>query len=198
MEKTEVLVAFPVRVPSLTQVRTTVLLSSQEALRTYGHYDAYVERLEEHRSILTSMYAAPWTSVDVAEAHYRACNHLALPRARILDLGRGSTTAANNGLAATALRMSRELGASPWTLFEQAHRFWSRAWNGSAISVERVGPKDARILIAGHSLAAIPYFQLATAGFAAGVAEFVAKRAYVREIPGKSSATTLGFDLSWA
>jgi hypothetical protein len=194
----EVVVPFPSPIVPLSEVRTIVLLSSHDALRKHNLFGAYLARLESHRDALVSMSAGTWVPSDVAVAHYRACDRLGLSQTRAIELGRMVSQATHNVLASTALRMARELGATPWTLFEQADRFWMRAWKGSAISVVRVGPKDAHISIAGMPLATIPYFRFATGGFIAAIAEFVATKAFVRHVASECTENKLGYHLAWA
>jgi hypothetical protein len=194
----EVLVAFPAHVEPLTEVRTTVLLASQEALRTLGHFDAYVRCLESHQTELASLFAGAWVPVDVAAAHYRACDRLALPHAQIVDLGRMVSRSTHNILAAAVVRMARELGTTPWNALSLADRFWARSWKGSAVSVERIAPKDAHIRVTGTPLAAVPYFRIAFVGFCIDVAEIFGRKGFARHVPDECGPTTLGYHLAWA
>jgi hypothetical protein len=194
----EVLVAFPARVEPLTEVRTTALLSSQDALRTLGLHDAYLGCIDAHRGDLESLFAGAWVPVDVAMAHYRACDRLALPHAQIVDLGRMVSRSTHNILAAAVVRMARELGTTPWNALTLADRLWARSFRGSAVSIERVAPKDAHIRIAGTPLAAVPYFRIALVGFCMAIAEIFGRKAFARHLPDECGPTTLGYHLAWA
>jgi hypothetical protein len=194
----EVVVALPSPVPPLRAVRTTLLLSSQDALRWAGLYDAYLTKADAHRDALVSMVAGAWVSVDVAMAHYRAAERLGLAPAQVTELGQQFSTATHNVFSAALLRASRELGATPWTLFARAERAWGHSFDGSAVGIERVGPKEAHITIAGTPLAAVTYFRSALAGFAVALTESAASKAYVKQIPAECRDTTIGYRLSWA
>jgi hypothetical protein len=194
----EIIVPFPATIAPLVQVRTTLLIASQDALRAAGLFEAYVAATGSHRSELLSLYAGSWKGVDVATAHYEACDRLRLPAAKILELGKSVSAVTHSILASTALRMAREAGVTPWFYFRQADRFWARAWDGSALFVEQIGPKDVHVKIAGMPLACIPYFRLAFAGFATAIAEFTSRKAFARHVPGECTETALGYHVAWA
>jgi hypothetical protein len=181
----------------LTAVRTTLLLSSQAALRQHGWYPMYVERIESCRDALLSLYAGAWVGVDVATAHYEACDRIGLGHASVIELGRMVSHTTHNVFAAAAVRLSRELGATPWALFGQASRFWARSWRGSAVTIERIGPKDAHIVVVEMPFARIPYFRVALGGFAIAMAEFAARKAFAHALAHECTDTTLGYHLAW-
>jgi hypothetical protein len=179
-------------------VRNTVLLTSQRAMRSRGVFDDYVARIESrYREPLVALTAGAWLPLDVAVAHYRACDHLNLDREMILSIGAESGRFLNQTVLSTVFKLSREAGVSPWTALPHTNRLIARTWEGSTCGVFRLGPKEARLEWIGQPVSSIPYFRVAFAGFIHGILSLFADVVHVRELPRFCSFTTLGYRCSW-
>ena len=61
------------------EVRGTTLVSSLRGVRDGGHFGAYLANLlPEYREVIPLVVAGEWVPIDVALAHYRACDALGL------------------------------------------------------------------------------------------------------------------------
>ena len=61
-------------------MRGTVIVSSLLGLRDGGHFDAYLPKLTPlHRDAIPQVVAGEWVPIELAMAHYRACDALGLP-----------------------------------------------------------------------------------------------------------------------
>jgi hypothetical protein len=181
-----------------THVRGTVLCASLKSLRARGLADRYMAALpgERHDAIL-ALTAQTWVPVEIAVAHYQACDRLQLEREVIEDIGGESGRLLNASVLGVILRMSREAGVTPWTVIAQVERLRERLWQGSAFGVFRVGPKEARVEWLGQPCAVSPYYQIAFGAFMLASVRLFCTAVYARILPRLCSATTLGYRLSW-
>jgi hypothetical protein len=75
---------------------------------------------------------------------------------------------------------------------------YSREWRGGAVAVFKTGPKDARVEMVGFPCAPIPHCRQGLRGVIGGMCELVCTKAYVSEIRGLCTDTTLGYTVAWA
>ena len=173
-----------------TQFRSTWVVSSQNTLRDRGHYHRYLELLPEaHREALSMMIVGGWVPMDVATAHYGACEALDLPSSERLEIGRAVTKHLNQTLLSTAVRLASHSGATLWTPLSHFYRLWNRMFVGGGVTVFKLGPKEARIEVLGCTLAHIPYFRTGLQGVLLGIGELFSQRLFVREVTRVGSAT---------
>jgi hypothetical protein len=195
----ETILAFPAPVVPARHARSTVLIGSQTGLRERGHFDRYVSHLPPaHRETLLTMVAGAWLPIDVAIAHYDACEALGLPPDQQVALGRTTFDKTAGTLLGTAFRMARESGVTPWTVFPFYQRFWERGYDGGGLSVVKLGPKEARLDIVQVRVAECRYYRTALRGLAMGVLELFCQKAYVTERPGRRAPGSVCFRMQWA
>jgi hypothetical protein len=197
LEAPKVLVALPLQVPRARAVRGTLILQSQQALREAGLFDDYWRCLPaQHRDALFSPLAGAWLGIDLAMAHYEGCDGLSLSEQRVDELGRAVGTRIN-GVFLQSLRKLAGNSVTPWFAWEHAQRIWARAWDGSAIGVARLGPKDARVTVAGFPCAEFGYVKRALSGFFLRNTELFCARAFVKAVPTPKGSESLVYDVSW-
>ena len=154
------------RVPLATQVRGTVLLSSLRGLRRHGLGDRYLAALEPHyREVIASLTAPTWFPIDVALAHYAACDRLKLDRETIVDIGSGSGLFINETVLSTVAKLSTESGLTPWFVLSLANKLCARTRIGLS-PARGFGPKEARLEWIQQPVARFPYFRTAFGAFA--------------------------------
>ncbi|HEY2515428.1 MAG TPA: hypothetical protein VGI39_31385 [Polyangiaceae bacterium] len=201
MPPREVLVPLSVprgTVPPVTLVRSTLLVSSLRSIRARGHFDRYLALLpSEHHDTIRSAIAGVWLSMELAVAHYQACDGLGLPAEEQVEIGREVGTAIQGTFLGTIVKMAKGAGVSPWALFAQYQKLWDRLLTGGGIEVTKVGPKEIVLECVNLSLVAIPYFRTAFRGVNIGGCELFSSKAYASEVPALSSATSLGIRVSW-
>lgn len=181
-----------------SQFRSTWIVSSQNALRHRGLFDQYLSLLPaQHRETLAIAIVGAWMNIDVARAHYEACDALSLPASEQLEIGKTVSRYLDNTLLATAIRLARTTGATVWTPLSQLHRLWDRMFVGGGVCVFKAGPKEARIEFHECTLAPISYFRSGLRGVLLGVGEHFTTKVYVNEIPRVSSGTSVVFRASW-
>lgn len=182
----------------VTKVRSTLLMSSLQALREAGSYERYVEILptQYHEKILFSS-APEWLPVEVAQAHYRACDGLQLDEDALAQIGMHVSNRIMGTFLGTLLRSSRNLGTSPWIALKQYDRLWQRIFVGGACSVEQAGPKDAVIRSYGIPMLETQYFRTAYVGVIHGAGVVFAKSSFERELKPPDGIHSSAIQMSW-
>ncbi|MFI5299794.1 MAG: hypothetical protein ACHREM_17035 [Polyangiales bacterium] len=203
-DREEILVPFPhgvgrESVPIASSFRSTWLASSLRSLRERGLLARYLTHLptQYHEDVLTSV-AGVWLPTAVATAHYEACERLGLSEAMQLAMGAEVGKYAQGTVFGTAVRLAKGAGVTPWTIMERYPQIWSRVWIGGGVAVYKLGPKDARVEIAGWPCARIPYLRVAMRGVTGGLMTLFCRRAVVTAIPKYCTDLTLGYHFAWA
>jgi hypothetical protein len=194
----DVILAFPSPIRPMRHLRSTLIMASVASLKKAGRFEAYQQALaREHREAVLGAIAATWLPLEVALAHYAACDALGLSVEQQVQAGRGTFTGARPTLLGTAVALARTAGFTPWQAFPLYQRFWDRGCDGGGVTVVQVGPKDAHITIVQVPLMASAYFRNGLRGLCAGLTELFCQRAYVTE---RSHATpgTLAVRVQWA
>jgi hypothetical protein len=199
----EVIVPFPggsrERVLLVTRFRSTWLTSSLRALKERGRFEAYSAHLPVrfHESVFTTVVGV-WLPVEVAVAHYAACDALNLYSSEIIAIGRQTTEQVHGTLLGTFVRLAKGAGVTPWAVMGRLNDLWSRIWVGGGVSVSKLGPKEALIEIAGWPCAASPYCRLALRGVLPAITDLFCSKSYVREEAGAARETSVSFVVAWA
>jgi hypothetical protein len=199
----EVVLAFHVpraRIPDATLFRSTWLSSSLLTLRERGDFERYLSLLDpKYHGAITGSVAGQWLPIDVAIGHYRACWGLGLSKEEIADRSLEVTRRVHKTALELALRLARDAGASPWTIYSRLDRLWDRVWRGGGVSVTRCGPKDAIVEIVGWPCAAEPYCRAAMPAVVTAVTELFCNKAFVRDMTRDPvGATSLSLHVQWA
>ena len=198
----EIFLPFRVPEPTLgqaTHVRSTLIASSIASLRQHGLFERYQPLLSpRHRDAVLSTVAGVWLPMDVARAHYEACDGLGLRTEEQVQIGMEVSAKIHETFLGTVLRMAKQAGVTPWVLLGRGHQMFARLFDGGGgLRVIKYGPKEARADVCGVPLLAVPYFRHAMRGiYHAGVSIFCEK-AYVLEIARDSAPTRGALKLSW-
>ena len=199
MPSDEVIIPLPAPVPPLTEVRSALLTSSLLSVRERGHETRYLTLLDpRYHDALLYNPAGLWVPLAIAEAHYDACDRLQLPAADILSMGNAFGVASARSVFGIVTKLAREGGVTPWTLMNHLPAVWSRIYRGSAIGMTKQGPKEGCFEVAGTPLARFAYWRIALRGICGSVLGPLCRVCHVRELPAYTSATRVGYRVSWA
>jgi hypothetical protein len=184
-----VLLPFPARIEPVRELRTTVIVSSIQVLRTTGHFDEYAANLPpDARELLIHAVAGAWIPIELGLVHYAALDALNLPPDEVTANGRAVFDRTRGTLLGTMVRMAREVGASPWTVLPHVQRFWDRAYKGGAVQISKTGPKEARAEAVQARMCDSPYYRHALRGLLLGTIELFAQKAYVQMVADRRPA----------
>ncbi len=104
-----------------------------------------------------------------------------------LQNGRSTLDKTRATIAGTVTRMATASGMTPWNVFPHYQRFWSRGFDGGAVSVARLGPKEARLALVACGLAESAYFRNALRGIVLAATELFCRKAYIAEAEAPAS-----------
>jgi hypothetical protein len=136
--------------------------------------------------------------VDVALAHYKACEDLGLTSEEQVEVGRTVGLQLRGTLAGTVVHMSKEVGVDPWTVIPTMPRFWGRIFDGATLHGWKLGPKEVRLQTTDMPLVDLRYFRNALRGQVMGMMDLFCTRSYANPLATKFEPGTYSFRVQWA
>ncbi len=187
------------KAPPTTQIRSTLIMSSQKTLRDAGVFAEYEALLEPaHREALLETSTPRWMDIELGLAHYRACDGLGLGANRVVEMGQQVASQRRGTFLGVAVNLAAGIGVTPWTIVAQADRIWRRGFIGGAMGSVKTGEKEARIEIAGWPCASYGYCRNAVRGIVLGVVGLLSPQASVHELTGLPNRdTAIAYRLIW-
>ena len=182
--------------PSVTQVRGSLIASSLQSLRRLELFDRYISQLpaEYHDQVLYVL-AASWVPVDLAMAHYAACDAMQLSEPELHKIGGYVSERIIGTFLGTLIRTTATVVGSS-SVLRHYPRLWDRLLMGGGCSVRMLTPRDARIESRGLPMCKYRYFRVAYAGLLRGAASVF--RSSVQARVRNATADSLTVDLNWA
>jgi hypothetical protein len=151
--------------PLVKRVRSALLISSVKSLRTRGLFDRYLEHVPRGlQEPILGAVAGTWVDVEIAAAHYRACDALSLSVPDQLAMGAAVGDSVNGTFLRTLFHIARTAGITPWAALKQYTKLWERIFDGGDVEVDKLGPKEALVQMYGLPLFSIPYIRVAVRG----------------------------------
>ena len=147
----------------VTAVRNVILQASLTQLRDRGHYPRYAALIAAHTlEQLTAMSVAPgWVPIELALAHYEACDNLMLTREQFAEMGGGVGERVQETVLVSPAKKAREAEYDPWNATGPLNRMWARLYQGGSVQVVKVGPHDKLLEQRGFVLSQFHYFRQA-------------------------------------
>jgi len=196
----ELVVPFDVpreRIKEATAVRSTWLSASVRALGGRGLLDRYLDVLPRHAyAQIAAPVAGAWLPIELALAHYRACEAMNLAPAEQLELGAAAIGVARSTSLRFESRLLRE-DSEPWAAFIQLKRLWKQGWTGGDVCVAKLGPREAQVEIAGWPCADIAYCRVGMRGLLAALVRPFCGSLHAREVAEQWSTTSVAYGLRW-
>lgn len=172
----ELLIPHEAEIKPLTAVRNTLIQSSLATLRSQGHYERYSKNIDpEILQELSSNLAPSWVDIQLAHAHYRACDAMNLTAEELGDQAQsvGQRVGETSIVVGGAKRPENEVDL--WTVLGQLHRAWKRVFQGGSVQVTKLSANGELIELRDFSLNRHRHFRqgfltsLAAAHEAAGI-----------------------------
>jgi hypothetical protein len=161
-ETREIIVAHDPSAGPVTAVRNVVLQASLSELRAHGCYERYAQLVApELLEQLNTNIAPAWIPVDVALAHYAACDSLGLSADELDALGQGVGDRVQETVLVSSAKKERAEGVDLWKFEAQLHRMWPRVFQGGSVQVVKLGPRLKLIEERGFRLTQYQYFRQA-------------------------------------
>ncbi len=83
-----------------------------------------------HRDTILSSLAPEWLPIDVAMAHYAACDALQMSALELHEIGEEVGNRIQGTFLGTIVRRARAVGLTPWITLAQIERLWDRLFEG--------------------------------------------------------------------
>ena len=183
--------------PRLRHIRSTLLCSGLVELRARGFFDAYIKVLDPAVApVLLEAVAGTWLPLRICMAHFTACEAV-VPSAVAFEIGGASGRRVQQSALSTLVRLATGAGASPWTVFANYGRLWSRIFDGGTVTIVKLGPKEATIDFSDVPIAQFSYFRNALRGTNEGALRLFAQSLYVRELSKFTTSTSVRYRVSW-
>jgi hypothetical protein len=168
-------------------------------LKRHGNYERWLSLVHpRYRDIIVESIAPSWLPVEVALAHYRACDALELSPRDMLDVGLGVGERLQGTLIQVAVRMARTGGATPALGVICVQRIWPRLFIGGSFQAELVGPKDLRLEVRSTVLTGSSYFRGSMPGNLLAAMRVLELRApHVKQLPYDAQRDVYRVLMSW-
>lgn len=181
----------------IRRVKSTLICTSIEALRAFGHFESYERLLAPSAAVhVLGAVAATWLPIEAGVGHYAACEALGLDRAGIVAVGNASIRRLQQSVFNTVGLLAQQVGADPWTILPAYPRLWSRHFDGGGVTVTKVGPTDALCELRDLPFCRFQYFRTAHAAQVRYSTSRFATAVHVREHAASSTSLTLA--VSWS
>jgi hypothetical protein len=159
-DEREILMPYEPDAGSLTAVKNVLLQSSLAELKAHGHYERYASLIEPQ--ILEQLLASlgpGWVPVELALAHYEACDNLMLTPEQFALMGQGVGTRVKDAVLISLAKKVREANYDLWLSVGPLNRMWPRLFQGGSVQVSKVGPKAQLIEQKGYVLNRYHYYR---------------------------------------
>jgi hypothetical protein len=183
----ELILDYPKPLEPVTAIRSTLITSSLSSLRERGLFARY-EALQTspHRHKILNLVAGEWLTLDVALAHYQACDALGLSESEQFGIAKDVSRRIHETFLSLIVKTARGVGVTPWILLPRGNAMVSRLCIGGGVRVWKLGPKSARIELARLPHLALPYARNGLVGLYAAAVELLAENVTARVVKSES------------
>lgn len=180
------------------RVRSTLLSASLQSVRAMGWEERYLAALPRDRQEeMRTLVAGVWMPLDLAVAHYTACDRMGLSSDEMMEMGKAVSIRTQKTFVGTLGSIAAGAGATPWHIYRHGHRIWGRIFDGGDHVAYKLGPKDMDVICLGCPLLQIRYFRTAVGAYYAALAGIVSKSVHWRELPEHRGEPAIALRVSW-
>jgi serine/threonine protein kinase len=191
-------VSLPEPISPVTRVRGMLLVASREQLRSMQRYDEYQRFLTPgSRSALDEITAASWIPLDLARCHFEAVERLELDTALVESNTAAVADKVTGILLSTVVRAARVSGITPLATIRTAARLWRRIFDGGAVGVSQVAPKELFVFFSGNPLLSYRYHRTGTRMHLTNIVTPLSERAAITEHTFDPLAHELVLRVQW-
>jgi hypothetical protein len=158
----------------LSALRNTLLQSSLAKLRDCGVYERYLPHIDPALlDELSSNLAPGWVPIALANAHYAACDAMALSDEELRSIGLGVGTRVRETSIVVPSKKPSEQKLDVWPVAPQMFRVWSRLYQGGSVQVTKLGPSEELLEFRGFTLNRYRYYRHANVAAIVGAHQAV-------------------------
>jgi hypothetical protein len=183
----ELVLDYPKTLEPVTAIRSTLITSSLSSLKARGLFERYdVLQTSPHRHAILNAVAGEWLPLEVAFAHYQACDALGLSDSEQFAIGKDVSRRVHETFLALVVKAARSAGMTPWVLLPRGNSVNSRLCKGGGLRIWKVAPKSVRVELARMPHLAIPYVRNGLVGLYAAAVELLATNVTARIVKSES------------
>lgn len=166
----EIFIAHLPELQPVTAVKNVLLQVSIAQLKSSGLFEQYEALVDPAvpAQILASL-ALSWTPIELALAHYGACENMMLRSEQLSGIGGRVGDRLQETSFVSAAKKTQESQVDVWSEVGAMHRMWARQFQGGSVQVAKHGPNDMSLELRGFRLNKFRYYreaQLAAIGAA--------------------------------
>ncbi len=144
----------------LSAVRNVFIQSSLAGLKANGYYERYAKLMDPGvLSQLQSSLGPGWVPVELATAHYEACDGLMLSAQELNEIGGQVGHRLQESVLVTSAKRARDADFDMWDVMLALHRMWGRLYQGVSVQVVKLGAREKLIETRGLSLFRFHYYR---------------------------------------
>ena len=180
-------------------MRSTLLQGSLQALKEFGLYERWNTQIgTAERDLIVESIAPVWLPVEIALAHYEACDRLEVDEAQMALIGAAVGTRVQGTLLSTAGKLARNAGVTPDVAARCFSPLWARLFQGGSLQIEQTGPKDLVLEFRQSVLTRCPYFRGTLCGNVGSATKLLGtKVSYTKQLSYDAGKDRLLVKLSW-
>jgi hypothetical protein len=187
----ELILDYPKPLERVTAIRSTLLTSSLSSLRERGLFERYdALQSSPHRHKILNAVAGEWLPLEIALAHYQACDALGLSESEQFAIGKDVSRRVHETFLNLIVKAARGVGMTPWMLLPRGNNMNSRLCIGGGVRICKLGPKSVRIELARLPQLAIPYVRNGLVGLYVAAIELLAENVTARVVKSESFEPT--------
>lgn len=200
LQRGEILIPHDREFQPVMAVRNTVLQASLGELREAGYYERYASNIDPTMlRELSSNLAPSWVPIDLADAHYAACDGMCLNAEELHRLGQAVGVRVRQTSIVVASDTTANGPVDVWTIVGQLHRVWKRLYLGGSVQIVKLGPREELIELRGHTLYRHSYFRHGSLAAITAAHEAVGARIEMNRIVRYDARThEIVFHMAWA
>jgi hypothetical protein len=194
----EIVFAHDERATPAVAVKNVVLQSSLAELKVHGFYERYVQAMEPATlDALLSSIGPGWIPIELALAHYKACDNMVLSAEESSRVGSGvGARLQQTSLISTAKR-TRSTDFDLWQGMPQLQRIWSRLYQGGSTQVVKLGPREMLLECRKYRLDRFQYFRRGQVAAFQAVFESMGTDSMVRIMSYSAQREETVYRVSW-
>lgn len=148
----------------VSSVKHLLMQASLAQLERAGYLERYAACVDsEVLERLRAGLASEWSPIELAEAHYQACEMMGLSDDELTRLGqRVGDRLQQTSLVAPAVKDGAS--GAVWASFGALYRIWARHYQGGSVQVERPAPNECVLELCGFKLTRFRYYRVGQLG----------------------------------
>jgi hypothetical protein len=177
LQNAEVLIPHEAGFQPLVAVRNTLIQASLGEVRDAGYYERYAMHVPaDVLAELSSNLGPSWVPIELADAHYAACDAMRLTEDELRRIGEAVGVRVRQTSVVVPDKKDKDGRVDPFAIVPQLYRVWKRVYQGGSVQVTKIGPAAELIELRGFSLNRHHYFRFANLAASVGVHEAVGVR----------------------